>query len=375
MTEAGLLIAPVGVSLAFTYSLVWLYLADRAGGRGQPMAAAFHAAGFAMVAFPLLVEATTRFQVLPAAGAALGLALLSACRPVGRLATAPGGRGLDHDRRRVADGHGAAAQDRPDAAVCAAADRARCRRAVARVRAGLERHPLARRAGGQPGGRGFDPARPVAALGGRAAGRPAAAVAAARRLRGQHHGQDHHAWARGRLVRAGPDDRGAAGHAGRYAGAVLEFPGPAGRGRPGQPLARRCVLRDRLCRAREARDGRSQPVLLRRPRPRIHARGLLPDAPGALVGDLLCPARRGRQRDVGPPRAPLPARPCCRLPGGRGRGLRRPRLRRDGAGCRACRSLARSPVRRSSSCSWRALPAPGSWQRGRHPTGEVSPAA
>jgi len=78
MTEAGLLIAPLGVSLAFTYGLVWLYLADRAGGREQPMSAAFHAAGFAAVAFPLLIEATTRFQVLPPAGAALGLALLTA---------------------------------------------------------------------------------------------------------------------------------------------------------------------------------------------------------------------------------------------------------------------------------------------------------
>ena len=78
MTEAGLLLAPVGVSLAFSYSLAWLYLADRAGAREQPMVATFHAAGFALVAFPLLVEATTRFQVLPPAGAALGLALLSA---------------------------------------------------------------------------------------------------------------------------------------------------------------------------------------------------------------------------------------------------------------------------------------------------------
>jgi len=78
MTEAGLLIAPVGVSLAFVYSLVWLYLADRAGGRDQAMSAAFHAAGFAAVAFPLLIEATTRFQVLPPAGGALGLALLTA---------------------------------------------------------------------------------------------------------------------------------------------------------------------------------------------------------------------------------------------------------------------------------------------------------
>jgi hypothetical protein len=78
MTEAGLLAPPVGITAAFVYSIVWLYMADRAGGRGQVVSAAFHAAAFALVAFPLVVEATTRFKVLPAAGAALVLALLTA---------------------------------------------------------------------------------------------------------------------------------------------------------------------------------------------------------------------------------------------------------------------------------------------------------
>lgn len=78
MTEAGLLAAPIGIAIAFTYGLAWLYLADRAAARGQSMSAAFHAGGFALVAFPLLVEATTRFAVLPVGWAAFGLALLSA---------------------------------------------------------------------------------------------------------------------------------------------------------------------------------------------------------------------------------------------------------------------------------------------------------
>jgi len=78
MTEAGLLAPPVGITSAFVYSIIWLYMADRAGGRGQVVSAAFHAAAFALVAFPLVVEATTRFQVLPAAGAALVLGLLTA---------------------------------------------------------------------------------------------------------------------------------------------------------------------------------------------------------------------------------------------------------------------------------------------------------
>jgi len=78
MTEAGLLIPQVGITSAFAYSLVWLYMADRGGGRGQVVSASFHAAAFALVAFPLVVEATTRFHVLPAAGAAVVLVLLTA---------------------------------------------------------------------------------------------------------------------------------------------------------------------------------------------------------------------------------------------------------------------------------------------------------
>lgn len=77
MTEAGLLAAELGISLAFLYGLAWLVLADRAGRRAQVTSAVFHALAAAMVAFPLLVEATTRFKVLTGAGGALGLALLT----------------------------------------------------------------------------------------------------------------------------------------------------------------------------------------------------------------------------------------------------------------------------------------------------------
>jgi hypothetical protein len=77
MTEAGVLGAPVGIALAFLYALVWLYMADRASRLGQSSSAIFHAVGAAMVAFPLLIEATTRFQVIGVAGAVLGLVLLT----------------------------------------------------------------------------------------------------------------------------------------------------------------------------------------------------------------------------------------------------------------------------------------------------------
>jgi hypothetical protein len=78
MTEAGLLAAPVGVGLAFAYALLWLVLADRASGRGQSSSALFHAIATALVAFPLLIEATTRFKVIGVAGSVLALLALTA---------------------------------------------------------------------------------------------------------------------------------------------------------------------------------------------------------------------------------------------------------------------------------------------------------
>jgi hypothetical protein len=78
MTESGLLVPAVGVSLAFLYGLSWLVLADRAGARQQVPNAAFHAVGSALVVFPLLVEATTRFKVLGPAGSVLLILVLTA---------------------------------------------------------------------------------------------------------------------------------------------------------------------------------------------------------------------------------------------------------------------------------------------------------
>jgi hypothetical protein len=78
MTEAGLLSPQVGIALAFAYGLMWLVLADRAGRLGLESSAVVHALAAAMVVFPLLVEATTRFKVLTGAGSVLGLVILTA---------------------------------------------------------------------------------------------------------------------------------------------------------------------------------------------------------------------------------------------------------------------------------------------------------
>jgi hypothetical protein len=78
MTDTGVLAPPVGVALGLAYGLVWLFFADRAGGRRQVPSAVFHALAAAMVAFPLLLEATTRFRVLSATASALSITVLTA---------------------------------------------------------------------------------------------------------------------------------------------------------------------------------------------------------------------------------------------------------------------------------------------------------
>lgn len=77
MTEAGLLPPPVGIAVAFAYGLIWLFFADRAGRLGLVPSAVVHALAAAMVAFPLLVEATTRFKVLTGVASAAVLVILT----------------------------------------------------------------------------------------------------------------------------------------------------------------------------------------------------------------------------------------------------------------------------------------------------------
>jgi len=78
MTDTGALAPTIGVALGFAYGLVWLALADRAGQRQHAPSAVFHALAAAMVAFPLLVEATSRFKVLSGTAGALVIAVLTA---------------------------------------------------------------------------------------------------------------------------------------------------------------------------------------------------------------------------------------------------------------------------------------------------------
>jgi len=77
LTESGAIPALAGVTLGLTYALVWLLGADRAGAKARTLSAAFHGAAAVLVAFPLLWEATSRFQLLSPAASAGCLAFVS----------------------------------------------------------------------------------------------------------------------------------------------------------------------------------------------------------------------------------------------------------------------------------------------------------
>ncbi len=76
LTESGGLPQPLGAALGVAYGAAWLIFADRAAGSGAALGATFHGLTAAVIIFPLLVEATIKFQILtPAASAAALLAV------------------------------------------------------------------------------------------------------------------------------------------------------------------------------------------------------------------------------------------------------------------------------------------------------------
>jgi len=77
MTDLGTVPPAAGVALGLVYGLIWLALADRAGARLQMPSAVFHGVGAAMVAFPVVFEATTKFRVLPGPASAIALTMLT----------------------------------------------------------------------------------------------------------------------------------------------------------------------------------------------------------------------------------------------------------------------------------------------------------
>ncbi len=73
LTDSGRLATGDGLLLGLGFALCWIVMADQAGAHGRGLSAAFHGVAFALIAFPLLYEATIRFQFLNAATGAVGL--------------------------------------------------------------------------------------------------------------------------------------------------------------------------------------------------------------------------------------------------------------------------------------------------------------
>ena len=78
LTSEGVLPEALGVAAGLAYAALWIVLADRAGARGRPLAAAFHGSTAVLVGVPLIWETTARFEILPPPLAAAALAGLTA---------------------------------------------------------------------------------------------------------------------------------------------------------------------------------------------------------------------------------------------------------------------------------------------------------
>ncbi len=83
LTESGRVPPEAGIGAGLAYAVLWIIAADRAASQGHKLAADFHGIATALVAFPLVWEATSRFRVLPPWPSALVLlALVALCLAV-----------------------------------------------------------------------------------------------------------------------------------------------------------------------------------------------------------------------------------------------------------------------------------------------------
>ena len=78
LTDAAIVPLPQGIALGLAYALDWLVMSDRAAAAGRPTSAAFHGLVASIIAFPLIWESVTRFQLLTPNAAAIALTLVTA---------------------------------------------------------------------------------------------------------------------------------------------------------------------------------------------------------------------------------------------------------------------------------------------------------
>jgi hypothetical protein len=77
LTDTGTMPLALGVALGLTYASFWLFAADRGAGRGRPLSAVLFGLASVVIAYPLIWEATTKFDLLDANAATALLAVLS----------------------------------------------------------------------------------------------------------------------------------------------------------------------------------------------------------------------------------------------------------------------------------------------------------
>jgi len=77
LTDTGTMPLALGVALGFTYAAVWLFAADRGAGGGRPLSAVLFGLASVVIAYPLIWEATTKFDLLDADAATALLAVFS----------------------------------------------------------------------------------------------------------------------------------------------------------------------------------------------------------------------------------------------------------------------------------------------------------
>jgi hypothetical protein len=77
LTDTGTVPLALGVALGLTYAAVWLVAADRGAGEGRPLSAVLFGLASAVIAYPLIWEATTKFDLLNADAATAILAIFS----------------------------------------------------------------------------------------------------------------------------------------------------------------------------------------------------------------------------------------------------------------------------------------------------------
>ena len=74
LTDSGTFPRPAGTALGLAYGIAWIVMAWRAAGLQRMVSVAFHGVAASLIVFPLLWEATVRFNLLSQSSSALAMA-------------------------------------------------------------------------------------------------------------------------------------------------------------------------------------------------------------------------------------------------------------------------------------------------------------